>query len=200
MQTCGLILLAAGASKRMGQPKQLLQVGNKSLLQHSIATALQADVEPIILVTGADAGLVEKEVHDAAINVVENVDWEEGIASSIRCGINALLEIMPDIEQAICMVCDQPFVSSSLLNELISASAETGDDIVACAYGNTVGTPVLFGKNYFAELLQLQGDEGAKKLLKKYSDTVGTVSFPKGDIDIDTMQDYEAWKDNAGNY
>ncbi len=198
MQTCGLILLAAGQSKRMGRPKQLLQVGGKSLLQHSIQVALQANVDPVILVTGAQAGLIEGEIHDAKINIVENVEWEEGLASSIRCGINALLEIAPDVEQAICMVCDQPFVSASLLNELIDASVNTGSEIVACAYGNTVGTPVLFSKNYFPELLQLQGDGGAKKILKKYGDAVGTISFPEGNVDIDTPQDYEEWKNNTG--
>jgi molybdenum cofactor cytidylyltransferase len=130
--------------------------------------------------------------------VVENDGWEEGIASSIRCGLNALLEIMPDIEHAIFMVCDQPFVTARLLNELVEVCADTGSDIVACAYGGTVGTPALFSKNYFPALLELQGDEGAKKLLKQYSDAVGVISFPKGDIDIDTMKDYEEWKNSAG--
>ena len=197
MQSCGLILLAAGASKRLGQPKQLLPLGDKSLLQHGLETALQANVEPVILVTGADAGVIEKEVHDKKINVVENADWEEGIASSIRCGLNALLEITPDIEHAIFMVCDQPFVSVSLLNELIDACNTSGDDIIACSYSNTIGTPALFSKNYFPALLELQGDEGAKKLLKQYSDAVGVIPFPKGNIDIDTMQDYHEWKNST---
>ena len=190
-------MLAAGASKRLGQPKQLLPLGDKSLLQHSLETALQANVGPVILVTGAGASVVEKEVHDRKINVVENTGWEEGIASSIRCGLNALLEITPDIEHAIFMVCDQPFVSVALLNELIDARNTSGGDIIACSYSNTIGTPALFSKNYFPALLGLQGDEGAKKILKQYNESVGVIPFPKGNIDIDTIQDYNEWKNST---
>ena len=95
------------------------------------------------------------------------------------------------------MVCDQPFVSVALLNELIDACNTSGDDIIACSYSNTIGTPALFSKNYFPALLALQGDEGAKKLLKQYNGSVGVVSFPKGNIDIDTIQDYNEWKNSA---
>lgn len=198
MQQCGLILLAAGASRRMGQPKQLLPFAGKSLLQHGLQAALEADVDPVIVVTGAEASLVEKEIHDIKINIVENEGWEEGTASSIRCGLNALLEIVPEIGHVIFMVCDQPFVTARLLNELIETCDDTGKDIIACAYDGTVGTPALFSKNYFPALLELQGDEGAKKLLKQYSDAVGVISFAKGSIDIDTMNDYEKWKNSAG--
>ncbi len=198
MQSCGIILLAAGSSQRMGQAKQLLDYNGVSLLQHSLQAALDAEAEPVILVTGADAGLIEKEVHDKRINVVENAEWEEGIASSIRCGLNALLEIEPDIEEAIFMVCDQPYVTSALLNELTGAKIETGKDIIACAYAGTVGTPALFSKDYFPLLLELEGDEGAKKILKEYMDSVGVISFPKGSIDIDTLQDYENLERSGG--
>ncbi len=191
MQSCALILLAAGPSSRLHKPKQLLNYKGKSLLKHSIEAALDSNAEPIILVTGSNAQEMEKEVTDIKINIIENENWQEGIASSIRCGINALLSIAPEIEQTILMVCDQPYISPSLLNKLIDMQTETGADIIACAYAETIGTPVLFTKNYFYELLKLQGDEGAKKLVMKYKGSAAFIQFPKGEIDIDTGNDYE---------
>jgi CTP:molybdopterin cytidylyltransferase MocA len=91
-------------------------------------------------------------------------------------------------------VCDQPFISLTLVNQLLNIQQKTGKAIVACSYGDTVGTPVLFKSTFFPELLTLQGDAGAKKIIKQHSGAVATVTFPKGHIDIDTDTDYEALK------
>jgi len=194
MQSCGIILLAAGPSSRLGQAKQLLPYKGKTLLQHGIQAALLADAEPVVLVTGANAADIEKEVGDERVNVVENTEWEEGMASSIRYGLTALLEMAPDTERAIFMVCDQPFVTAELLNQLVFASIDTEKEIVACAYSGTLGTPALFGSSFFPLLQQLEGNEGAKKIIKQYPENVGTITFPKGEIDIDTPDDYERLK------
>lgn len=87
-------------------------------------------------------------------------------------------------------VCDQPFVTSAVFENLISESKKTGKEIAASAYSETLGTPVLFHKKYFPELLALKGKEGAKKLIKKYAEDVVAVPFEKGNIDIDTEEDY----------
>jgi molybdenum cofactor cytidylyltransferase len=92
------------------------------------------------------------------------------------------------------MVCDQPFVSASLLFELITTQKERGKKIVASKYANTIGPPVLFHKSFFPELMELKGDTGARKLIKRHKDLVTTVAFPNGIIDIDTAADYEALK------
>jgi molybdenum cofactor cytidylyltransferase len=194
MQQCGIILLAAGTASRMGRAKQLLPYKGKTFLAHSLDAALQSQAEPVILVTGANAPEIENEVRESRVNVVENATWEEGIASSIRCGLNALLEIEADVENAIFMVCDQPFVTEALLNQLIFAAIDTEKEIIACAYSGTLGTPALFGKAFFPLLSQLEGDEGAKKIMKQYPDAVGTVDFPEGSIDVDTKEDYEKLK------
>ena len=194
MQSCGIILLAAGASSRLGQAKQLLPYKGKTLLQHGIQAALLADAEPVVLVTGANAADIEKEVGDERVNVVENTEWEEGMASSIRYGLTALLEMAPDTERAIFMVCDQPFVTAELLNQLVFASIDTEKEIVACAYSGTLGTPALFSSPFFPLLQQLEGNEGAKKIIKQYPENVGTIAFAKGEIDIDTPDDYERLK------
>ncbi len=159
-------------------------------MQHSLQVAVQSAASPIILITGSNAQTIEKEVHNKEITIIENQDWEEGISSSIRCGLKALQQIMPGAEQAIFMVCDQPFVSASLINQLIEARNNTGKGIIACAYAETIGTPVLCTKNYFPELLTLQGNEGAKKIVMKYKNDLGIITFPQGEIDIDTWNDY----------
>ena len=113
---CGIILLAAGSSSRMGNPKQLLLYKGKSLLVHAADTAIAACLTPVIVVLGANRQLIEKElVNKEGLNIIFNSDWEEGMASSIRCGIKEALEIDPDLDGVIIMVCDQPYVDQQLL-------------------------------------------------------------------------------------
>ena len=89
------------------------------------------------------------------------------------------------------MVCDQPYLSPSLINQLIQKATETNSTIVAAVYAGTIGTPVLFSKNFFPMLLELKGDNGAKKLIKENPNEIATVNFPRGEIDIDTTNDYD---------
>ena len=189
MHTCGLILLAGGSSSRLQQPKQALSYQGTTLLQHSLQTALSSTADPVILVTGAytDPAFAEEE----KVHVVHNETWKEGIASSIRCGLTALLDIAPHIQSAIIMVCDQPFVTTAVLNGLITTGSNQNKAIVACSYKNTIGTPVLFKQEYFGKLAALQGDEGAKKFVLQHLDQVAAIPFPQGEIDIDTISDYE---------
>jgi molybdenum cofactor cytidylyltransferase len=187
----GLILLAAGASSRLGTPKQLLPYGGTTLLQHMVQLAAEAFSPQVVVVLGANAGLLEPSLAGTAALVVRNALWEEGMASSIRCGLTALLGLNPGVEGAIFMVCDQPFVSPDLLNELITAHAQTGKGIIACRYGHTLGTPALFDKNFFPQLLQLEGPEGARKIIKQHPASVAAVAFALGAVDIDTPEDWE---------
>ncbi len=192
MNNCAIIILAAGSSSRMGRPKQLLPYMGKSLLEHSVDIANDADANPVIVVLGANAALLEKEIDEKKVHIVVNDEWQEGMASSIRCGLNTLLHIAPSSGAAILMVCDQPFVSASLLNELISTQKNTGKQIVASQYQNTVGPPALFDKIIFPELMELKGDAGARKIVERHSNNTATVLFTGGNIDIDTEADYEA--------
>ncbi len=126
------------------------------------------------------------------VEVTENKEWKEGMASSLRCGVAAVQKIMPAADGIIFMVCDQPYVTTALLNGLVQAQLETGLPVVASSYGDKLGTPALFHKNLFAELLKLNGDTGARKLIRQHKELVATIPFPKGIIDIDTRADYEA--------
>ena len=184
----GILILAAGESARLGQPKQNLIFKDRTLLQRAVETAFASICQPIIVMLGANEALIRPTINQYPVKIFSNADWGEGIASSIRLGVKEL-KLMAGITSVILMLCDQPFITTSLLNELAERGADA--NIVACAYNGTRGVPVLFSSAYFDEILQLTGDEGAKKLLLKYSDEVTTIPFQLGDIDIDTMEDFE---------
>src|ERR1700754_68094 len=161
-----LIILAAGESSRMGQPKQNLVFNGKTLLQRAVETGQESKWENIIVVLGANSSEITP---IAGTITLYNQDWAEGMASSIR---RAIVEVNNDlsVDKVIIMLCDQPFVSATLLNAMIDKQSETGKPIVACTYNHTIGVPVLFKRDFFSELLLLQGDEGAKKILKNHAD------------------------------
>jgi molybdenum cofactor cytidylyltransferase len=143
-------------------------------------------------VLGANAALLEKEIAAKKVHIIENKEWKEGMASSVRCGLSTLLQIAPSSDATIIMVCDQPFVSSSLLNELIGTQKNTGKPIVTSQYEKAIGPPALFHKTVFPELLALKGDAGARKIIEQRSNDVAKVLFIKGNIDIDTEADYNS--------
>jgi molybdenum cofactor cytidylyltransferase len=187
----GIILLAAGSSGRLGSPKQLLLYKNKNLLQYLVDEATASSSNTVIVVLGAGSEEIASKIQAKDIHIVFNKDWKEGMASSIRCGILELQKINPATTAVILMTCDQPFVSTALLNKLITTHQLTNKLIVTSTYDNTTGPPALFQQALFPELLQLQGDAGARVIVQQYAAQLGTVSFPEGNIDIDTAMDYE---------
>ena len=191
MNNTGIVILAAGASSRFGTPKQLTQFNGKTFLQHVIDEAKDAGVEPIVVVTGANADEVSTSIADRNVELIFNRDWAKGMASGIVAGVHAIRQLDNRIDKIIIAVCDQPFVSAMLFKQLDKVQQETGKSIVASAYADTIGTPVLFSRKYFEQLLGLEGDTGAKKLLKDYREDVATVDFPEGDVDVDTQEDLE---------
>jgi molybdenum cofactor cytidylyltransferase len=191
MNNTGIIILAAGSSSRFGNTKQLLHFNGKTLLQNAIEEATDAGVGTIVVVTGANADEISKKIKNENFEIVFNKDWEQGMASGIGIGLKKAITLNNEIEKVIIAVCDQPFVSSSLFQELYQKQNKSGKHIVASAYADTVGTPALFTEKYFDALIGLTGDQGAKILLKKYSEDLATVDFPDGNIDIDTQEDYE---------
>jgi len=194
MSRAGVIVLAAGNSSRLGRPKQLLPYRGKTLLAHTVSETLEAGLNPVVVVTGAFHTGVKKSLCGQSIDIIFNPAWEEGMASGIVAGLSNMLLLHPDVDAVIITVCDQPFISSALLSQLVSTFDMSGKGIIACAYADSVGTPVLFGHSYFEQLLALSGSEGAKKLLKQYPDDLATVAFPDGYIDIDTGEDVQKLK------
>lgn len=190
MNNTAIIILAAGNSSRFGSTKQLLQFNNKTLLHHVIDEAIESGAEPIIVVTGANAEEISNAIKNENVEIVLNENWKQGMASGIVAGLKKAITLNNDVENIIIAVCDQPFISSSLFKQLYQAKEDNTKNIVASAYADTIGTPVLFTQKYFDVLLTLTGDEGAKKILKANDEDVAAVDFPQGAVDIDTQKDY----------
>jgi molybdenum cofactor cytidylyltransferase len=195
----GIIILAAGASLRFGGIKQLSLYRERSFVRHALLEAAETEKNTIV-VLGANFDLVNSEISALDATIVFNKEWEEGMSSSIRCGLNTLLQKEPGVEAALFMVCDQPFVSSDLLKELMGKYDETGKPIIASGYHGSIGTPALFAKSFFPTLGTLEGNTGAKKIIMENMDSVVTVPFPMGYVDIDTKEDYAALQNNQINH
>jgi molybdenum cofactor cytidylyltransferase len=162
------------------------------MLQHVLHTVLHNRDAPVVLVLGSGASLYLRELDEERIFLAINTEWERGMATSIKAGLKALLDKLPDIESVIIMTCDQPYISGRVLDELVETQMNTGKPIVASSYGDTLGPPAIFSNKYFPQLLQLEGDTGARKIIMQHPEEVASVSFPEGNIDIDTQADYDA--------
>lgn len=186
----GIIILAAGNSSRLGEPKQLLEYKGKSLLHHVTRQALKM-TGAVVVVSGSNNNLIENELKNLQVITIYNPEWQEGMGSSIRAGVEKIIDEFPMLESLTISVCDQPFINSSVFSELMTKHKEDQKGIIASAYAGVLGTPVMFDRKYFGELSKLSGNEGAKKLLHVFSRDVGSIDFEKGRIDIDTKDDYE---------
>lgn len=188
------LLLAAGSSSRIGKPKMLLSFNGKTLLQHAIDEVNKLKHCKLLVVTGCYHSLLKEILVQQQIDFIENQHWEEGMGSSIQKGITHIMQQYSNADSVIILVCDQPHISSSLLQELIQVKQQTNKGIIAAAYNDTTGTPVLFDKKYFEQLALLNVQYGAKKLLQQFKDDVAKLPFALGAVDIDTKEDYENLK------
>ncbi len=187
--TTAIIVLAAGSSSRMGRSKQLLEYQGVPLLAHAVNIALGCSPKDTLVVLGANDKEHQKLISGLPVRLVHHHDWHRGIGSSIKAGVGEMLKTHPGIHQIIIMVCDQPFLSSDVLNSLIARQLQTGKNIIACRYAGTIGVPVLFTRAFFPHLMKLRDDEGAKKIVSQNSDEVMLVDFEYGKHDIDTPDD-----------
>jgi molybdenum cofactor cytidylyltransferase len=181
------IILAAGESSRLGEPKQNLLFNGQTLLQGVIETTKKTDCKPVIVVLGANA---DKIAPIPGTITLYNKDWKEGMASSIKIAIQEI-ERDDSINNVLIILCDQPFVNSDLIDKMLHTKARSQSAIVACSYNNTVGVPALFDRSLFIELSSLSGNEGAKKIIMNHSKNITLVSFELGSVDIDTTADYD---------
>jgi molybdenum cofactor cytidylyltransferase len=184
----GIILLAAGSSSRLGRPKQIIEIQGKTLIQKAIDEANMSQADCLVVVLGANADLIQTGFDISSTPFIVNPDWQQGMSSSMQAGLRFLME-KEEIDQVLLMLCDQPFVDASLLDQLITARETSGKGIVVSAYSNTLGVPALFDRRYFEELLQLTGSEGAKKVIFKHQAEVHALDFPLGAVDLDTEED-----------
>lgn len=187
---CGLILLAAGASTRMGRPKQLIPIEGRPLLERAVLAGLAAPVWPIVVVLGAHAASLRPTLARHPVLIAENPAWAEGMASSLRAGLATLGAFSPRIDFALVALCDQPAFSADTIRRLLATQAETGRSLVAARYQGHLGAPALFAREHFAALSALTGDEGARKLMARVPpDALAAVDLPELALDLDTPED-----------
>ncbi|MBC7883049.1 MAG: nucleotidyltransferase family protein [Anaerolineae bacterium] len=191
MSNIGLIVLAAGASTRMGTPKQLLMFRGRSLLRTMAEAAIASCCDPVVVVLGSQIEQIKLEVHPLALHIVENREWAKGMGNSIAAGMSTLTTINQNLDAVVVVLCDQPFVSSHLLDQLVESYRATRSPIVACAYANTLGVPALFDRSLFTELMTINVNMGAKYLIKQLAEKVSLIPFPEGEIDVDTPAQYQ---------
>ena len=183
-----ILLLAAGSSSRLGFSKQLFRLGNKTLIRRMTEIALETGNQ-VWVVVGAHAEKIIPEISDMPITLLHNPDWAEGMASSLRLGIEKLED---DTTAGIMvMLCDQVFVEATLLTKLIQTFEYEKPLAVCSEYAGQKGVPAVFGKDLFRELLQLQGDRGAKSIIARYESQILSLPFPQGNTDLDTQADLD---------
>ncbi len=182
------VILAAGESSRMGNPKQLLVWDNHTLLEHVVLNTRSVLHERSVIVLGAHAEAIRANVNLDGGSVIVNPDWQEGIASSIRAGIRALPS---SASAALILLCDQPLIGAKQIRMLLNGWEKEPTRIVASIYHDGVGVPALFPAEFFGQLLELEGDRGAKGLLMKFSDSLLKIPLPEAELDVDSAADFE---------
>lgn len=194
------IVLAAGASTRLGRPKQLLRLpafGGETLIDHVIGLAQAAGADPIFVVLGAHADEIQQQSQLPDCTVLRNEFWAEGMASSVRVGIAAIIKKIPAASRAIFLVCDQPGLTAEHLRQLLAAHMTSPDSIAASRYAGRPGVPAVFPRALFPALLQLKGDRGARSIFEQSGVEIHTIEFPQGEWDIDSPEDLERLESDA---
>lgn len=191
----GGLLLAAGGSSRLGRPKQLVQYQGETLIRRSTKAIIDAGCSPVIVVIGGEIEGSTAELNDLPVQIVLNPEWRTGMSSSIASGIRRLIEIEPQIKGVLITLCDQPDVTAHFLACFINQYSEEQQDIIATDDGEVIGVPALFSARVFDQLLSLEGDKGARQLIRN-SDKVATIRADAVFSDVDTQEDLVRLQDD----
>lgn len=193
------IVLAAGASRRLGLPKQLLaDESGRAMVVRTVMQLQDAGCEPVIVITGAAHDAVSRELEPYDVSVVFNDSWSEGMGSSVRCAMEWLDARAPveATDAVIIAACDMPSVTSQHVSTMLSTFRQKGSRVASsydASSGATVrGVPALFPREDWNALRSLSGDRGARDLLVKPDTSL--VTLPSGGFDLDTPDDVERWR------
>lgn len=197
LSVIGGVILAAGGSSRMGQPKQLLPVGGQPMVRRVTEAACSAGLGQVVVVVGAHADAVAGALAGLPAEVVVNPDWAEGISTSLRAGVRAL---RPEIRAAFVVLADQPALTADLFRTLAARYQATNAIVVAPFYQGQRGNPVLFDRSLFRDLLTTTGDRGGRGLVIRHADQMECVELgdPAVILDVDTHSDYEQMLEQPG--
>jgi molybdenum cofactor cytidylyltransferase len=191
MDKIPILLLAAGSSSRMGQPKQLLPWGEQTLIEHQIQTLLKTD-NPVNIVIGSHSNLILPVIEKYPVTILINTDWESGMGSSISLGISQIIQKFPDANGVLITLIDQPLITTSYIEKMLVAF-QSGSQQILVSHSATgwTGVPVLFDQCYFKELSGLKNDEGAKKIVKHHEENVILLDGGELLADMDTQETYQ---------
>ncbi len=199
MVKTAILMLAAGDSSRLGRSKQFLEIDGTPLLYSAVREAVVSRVDHVEVVLGYEfkrhATLIDDFFN---ICVVKNDEWERGFGSSLKHGMENLLQRYPGLEWVMISVCDQPELNSQVYNQLITAAKDERAPILAARYADDkIGTPAVFHKSYFNSLLSDEGIEDFNQLLESLRPISQFIDFPRGYVNIDTMEDYVEYQNYA---
>lgn len=189
----GILLLAAGSSSRLGRSKQLLPVDSEPLLVRAVRTALASGANKTVVVLGSDAPAHHNVISNYPVEVAVNDDWQKGMGHSLKTGLLHLITSAPETQAVLVMVCDQPMLEASHLQRLILELGRSEKTIIASLYNGSPGVPAIFTYHHFEELLNLDDQHGAKKVILQHQSTIGLIDFPGGVVDLDTPEDYSSF-------
>jgi molybdenum cofactor cytidylyltransferase len=189
MRNVAAVILAAGGSSRFGRPKQLVGFRGETFLDRVVRMATDAGCVPVVVVVGASGDAMRHELRETSAVFAENQEWELGLGTSIRRGVEYLAGLAAVPEAVVLLTCDQVLVEARTITALIGEHEKSGKPIVASRYANTLGVPALFHRSCFGELLALSGDSGAKSVIAQRPDDVSTIAFEGGALDIDAPAD-----------
>ncbi|MFM7486100.1 MAG: NTP transferase domain-containing protein [Cytophagales bacterium] len=190
MRNLTILILAAGSSKRLGQPKQLVKFQGHSLLQRTVTIAY-ACTQQVAVVLGSQYEQHHQHIAHLDVAIIPNAHWQKGMGNSLKAGMLGVLSQWPATTEVIVLVCDQPRLTSDHLQRLIKRSGQSSNRVICSSYLNTLGVPALFKNEMFGNLLSMADSEGAKKLIQQNLEDVDSIYFEGGELDIDTPDDLQ---------
>ncbi|MEO9802576.1 MAG: nucleotidyltransferase family protein [Reichenbachiella sp.] len=182
------MILAAGSSSRLGQPKQLLHFKGRTLIENVVAMGAELS-DDIFVILGSNHKKIAQKISDSAAHLCYFQDWELGMGSTISFGIQQILNKDRYTKEVLILLCDQLHVSSQMLSELIYFHNQSDHIITACGYDKSYGAPALFDRKVFLDLLNLSDEHGAKKVIQKHFKNTQIIAYPEAQIDIDKPKD-----------
>ena len=172
----------------MGTPKQLLEFEGKTLIRRAAEAVLGAGCDPVVVVLGAETERSREELNSLEIEIAENREWENGMSSSIRVGLDHLLAVEPLLDAVLIALCDQPHVTATKLKLFLDKFVAEHPPIIAAQYDGVNGVPALFAREMFEQLGNLDGDKGARELIRQH-EKAAVIDLPEGVWDVDTPAD-----------